>query len=302
MDTEEAQHLRALIEALRKRLRVLELQAVQYGLECPPHIRTEIEDIKKRIVLFEQQAGGGLGELQQGLSNIAQELGKVTVKEEREFRLFGLRIWSSVVSRTFIFVFIAALMIGSYALQILVSSRSAVVPTSVIVTPMPIPTRTLASISSTIVVPTPVIVTSAPVIVTSVPVPTRTATPIRPMGFTDSWSGATDQGETITFQVEPSPLGEAVVNLSVTFQFAPPCPIGNVTFQSIGDAHIFDGPGNSFLMLMQEPDASATLRGAFTSPATASGTLEVYDTRDPLERNVEPCPFRTLIEWAATKP
>ena len=79
MDSEEAEHLRALIKILRRRLHVLEEQAARYGLQCPPHIQTEIEDIKERIATFERQIGGDLGQLQRDMAGIAQELGQVTV-------------------------------------------------------------------------------------------------------------------------------------------------------------------------------------------------------------------------------
>jgi hypothetical protein len=42
-------HYQTLIKASQKRLRVLEVQSVQFGLEVPPHIQVEVEEINARI-------------------------------------------------------------------------------------------------------------------------------------------------------------------------------------------------------------------------------------------------------------
>lgn len=44
-----ASHVQGLIEAKRRRLRILEQQAATFGTACPPHILTEIEDIRVEI-------------------------------------------------------------------------------------------------------------------------------------------------------------------------------------------------------------------------------------------------------------
>jgi hypothetical protein len=38
-----------LLETKRRRLQALELQAAQYGKDCPAHIMIEIEDLRKEI-------------------------------------------------------------------------------------------------------------------------------------------------------------------------------------------------------------------------------------------------------------
>jgi hypothetical protein len=50
VDNDERQHLRELLRANDSRLRVLELQAAQMGMQTPPHIFTEIESIKAEII------------------------------------------------------------------------------------------------------------------------------------------------------------------------------------------------------------------------------------------------------------
>lgn len=49
MDAEERAHLLALKEKYLKRLRVLELQAAEFGINVPAHIVTEIESIQEKI-------------------------------------------------------------------------------------------------------------------------------------------------------------------------------------------------------------------------------------------------------------
>jgi hypothetical protein len=141
---------------------------------------------------------------------------------------------------------------------------------------------------------------------TTIPVaPANTATPVPPPPPVDpllgSWSGTTDQGEKITFEVEPDAVGFAAVNLSAPFQFEPSCPIGRVTFTSLNAAHIFGPPGLSFSFLgLTEPQSRASLQGGI-SGSTASGSLTVTDTRSPEERSARNCAFSTTIKWTATK-
>jgi hypothetical protein len=143
---------------------------------------------------------------------------------------------------------------------------------------------------------TPVTPTAQP------PIETPTNTPVPPTGSpVGSWAGSTDQGEPITFYVEPDPFSYAAVNLSVSFQFEPSCPIGKVVFSSLDAAHISGPPGQSFRFLgLKEPQATASLEAGI-SGTTASGTLTVYDTRSPEERSANNCAFSTTIEWTATK-
>jgi hypothetical protein len=158
------------------------------------------------------------------------------------------------------------------------------------------------------VTPTRPRATRAPLQATSTPPvpPTPTAVPpaptlVPPNPLLGSWSGTTDQGEAITFQVEPDPVGFAVVNLSVSFQFESSCPIGKVTFTSLNAAHIFDPPGASFTFIgLEEPGAAAFLQGGI-SGTTASGILRVNDTRSPEERSKRNCAFNTTVKWSAKK-
>ena len=55
MDEDEINDLRELRQAHRNRLRVLELKAAQYGINCPPEVQTEISEIKNKIEALDQQ-------------------------------------------------------------------------------------------------------------------------------------------------------------------------------------------------------------------------------------------------------
>jgi len=50
MDDEERQQLRELLRAHQGRLRVLDLQAAQFGINLPPHVATEIEHIRTEMI------------------------------------------------------------------------------------------------------------------------------------------------------------------------------------------------------------------------------------------------------------
>jgi len=119
--------------------------------------------------------------------------------------------------------------------------------------------------------------------------------------FEGTWVGKTEQGYDISFQVVPSPNGESVINLLVSFNFENSCPIGRITFSSLQDAYIWE-PANSFKLLsLTERSATASVKGAFTSHLTASGKLEVVDTRNPSERLNSPCSFNNVVSWSASK-
>ena len=49
---EEIAHYRTLIKESQKRLRVLEVQSVKFGLEVPPHIQLEVDTINERIKAY----------------------------------------------------------------------------------------------------------------------------------------------------------------------------------------------------------------------------------------------------------
>jgi hypothetical protein len=50
---EQINHYRTLIKESQKRLRVLEVQSVQFGLEVPPHIQLEVDAITERIKRYQ---------------------------------------------------------------------------------------------------------------------------------------------------------------------------------------------------------------------------------------------------------
>jgi hypothetical protein len=50
MNNEELQHLRELLRAYQNRLRVLELQAAQFGINAPPQVLTEINSLRSDII------------------------------------------------------------------------------------------------------------------------------------------------------------------------------------------------------------------------------------------------------------
>jgi hypothetical protein len=51
--TEQIAHYRTLIKESQKRLRVLEVQSVQFGMEMPPHIQLELDAINERIRTYQ---------------------------------------------------------------------------------------------------------------------------------------------------------------------------------------------------------------------------------------------------------
>ena len=178
--------------------------------------------------------------------------------------------------------------------------------------PEPTPTYTATAIPPPIVA-----VTAAPPgappaeIPAPVPPPVITPTP-QPSGpHLGFWSGTTEQGLPIVFTVtSDDPFGpdspfvtdESVVELSVTFRFPEPCPIGEVTFRSLGSAFVFPPPDEAFHFLNLETDvAGADLDGAFRSPTEVQGTLAVSDRREIGAQFRQHCPLRTLITWSATK-
>ncbi|GAB4115396.1 MAG: hypothetical protein Fur005_47360 [Roseiflexaceae bacterium] len=58
MTPEDLEHVRKLIETNKRRLRVLDLQAAQFGLYAPAHLTLEIDDLKKEIERLTKQLGG----------------------------------------------------------------------------------------------------------------------------------------------------------------------------------------------------------------------------------------------------
>jgi hypothetical protein len=137
----------------------------------------------------------------------------------------------------------------------------------------------------------------------TVPPPPQEPTPAQASdGFSGLWRGATAQGESISFQVAPDAIGEAALNLSFSFVFDPPCPIGKVSFSSLDSAHIFGGPSYSFgFPGLTASNARASVEGGFTSKTDATGNIRVIDDRSSSERLDRRCEFRTIITWNAKK-
>jgi hypothetical protein len=145
---------------------------------------------------------------------------------------------------------------------------------------------------------------------------------VRDGRFRGSWTGVTDQGEAITFQVaSDTPFGffpllfgergisESAYNISTAVQFDPTCPIGRVSLSStqsrISNGHIFGYPGPNYyfrVLNMQTPNTTASISGEFTSSITAAGAIRVVDYRRDLQDRLDhPCPFSMEIGWTATK-
>ena len=145
---------------------------------------------------------------------------------------------------------------------------------------------------------------------------------VREGRYAGSWAGVTDQGEAIGFQVasdSPSSLfpfvfgergiSEAAYNISTVVQFDSSCPLGRVSLSSaqslISKGHIFGDPGSTYnfrVLNMRTADATASISGEFTSPTTASGTINIVDFRTDLQDRLDhPCPFSMDIGWTATK-
>ena len=58
MQQDDLLHLRELRDAHTARLRVLEVQSAQLGVNCPAHVKVEIASIKEALYVIEQQVGG----------------------------------------------------------------------------------------------------------------------------------------------------------------------------------------------------------------------------------------------------
>jgi hypothetical protein len=53
---EEIEHLQKMLSVLRRRFRDRELQAAQYGIDVPPHIKSEMEMLEKQIIEHDREA------------------------------------------------------------------------------------------------------------------------------------------------------------------------------------------------------------------------------------------------------
>jgi len=59
MDNDQQRHLEELRRAYQKRLRVLELQSAQQGLQTPAHIVMELEELRQKLADIDRQLGAG---------------------------------------------------------------------------------------------------------------------------------------------------------------------------------------------------------------------------------------------------
>ena len=109
MNADDRTHLNELIVALTRRLQKLKLQAVEFGMHCPPHVQTEIEDIQQQIVDLQQQINRNtihnlfqgkedIFTLNQAIDTLEDQFRHTVVQEEQVYRVFGIKVWS--VTRT----------------------------------------------------------------------------------------------------------------------------------------------------------------------------------------------------------
>jgi hypothetical protein len=123
MNSDEVEHLQELLKIHKRRVNVLEQQAAKYGINCPPEIKVEIEDIQQQIARFERQLQGNvissyiqgretLRQFTRDMDTVTQGLSNVVVEEKRTYRLFGLAVWSVVISRTILTLLMLAAVIG----------------------------------------------------------------------------------------------------------------------------------------------------------------------------------------------
>jgi len=133
MNSDEAEHLHELLKIHKKRVNVLEEQAARYGINCPPEIKIEIQDIQEQIARFERQLQGNviqsylqgretLREFNREIDSVTHGLSNVVVEEKRTYRLFGLPIWSVVISRT-ILTLLVITAVGGVGVAVQVQER-----------------------------------------------------------------------------------------------------------------------------------------------------------------------------------
>ena len=163
--------------------------------------------------------------------------------------------------------------------------------TDLLLTQLPIQLSALAK-SLQNVVPTRIPPTTAPTIND---LPTSTPTPPSPTG---TWSGFTDQGNPISFEVGNSRLGQVVYNISSSYTFAAPCPIGKISFSTLDQELIGGGPTYYFRQISVQasnPETDVNVEGSFKSDFTnATGNVQLTT----VEKN---CPFVINVGWSATK-
>lgn len=86
---DELEHEKEMVVALRKHLRVLELQMAQFGIATPPHVLTEIDRLSEQIQRHETQAAQ--------LETVAVE-GELPLAEV-EYRVLLAENWNTVQGR-----------------------------------------------------------------------------------------------------------------------------------------------------------------------------------------------------------
>lgn len=107
MNNDDIVHLNELIKAHKDRLYIREDQAARFGLNCPPEILIEIRDIKQTIENTERDINTGtvqslisgkniVGQIGHSISGLEDRLRKVVLKEETQFHIFGIPIFSFI--------------------------------------------------------------------------------------------------------------------------------------------------------------------------------------------------------------
>ena len=111
MNAEEIKHLQELITAYKQRLRALQVQAAKLGTNFPPELELEIAETQNQIEKLNSQiettsivgyteARRALMEQQHEIDGIERKLQNAVVVEERTFRIFGIPIFSIVITTT----------------------------------------------------------------------------------------------------------------------------------------------------------------------------------------------------------
>lgn len=136
------------------------------------------------------------------------------------------------------------------------------------------------------------------------PPPVNTPIPTLPPegSFLGTWSGTTSQGYPITFQVAPGSIGEDVFNVQFTYQWPNGCPIGTVTYNTTKSGDIWGPPAYSFNLLgINSSQSRANMSGGFSTSTSATGSIELIDSRPIGELSDQNCPFSTSITWNASR-
>lgn len=183
---------RILIEAHKARLEELEVIAAKFGISCPPEVKIEIREINDKIRNLENglnldsislsNARKANALIDTDLKNVDNQLSRIVVKEERAFHVFGIKVFTYIITRTLAGLVLAIVLIGTVGIltglieipnifiQNLPTGTGTAQPTQV-GTPLP----TLEATTPPILRPTS-IVEQPTIIVPILPTPTLTPT------------------------------------------------------------------------------------------------------------------------------